>query len=401
MVDLVINNGEDLLTRLWNNVISRGVVNRRLDSSRLGLLLSAIASEQNVTISLIKTYMSQFALATSTDKVMVENMARMFAVRRLKSKSKVILEFYRIGDDNTTLKIKAGFKVGATSDSKIAFRTIQDAYLWKGTQSTTVMAYSVSSGAKNNVDAGVLNKFETNGYNTQIGVINPEPAFGGYNEESIESLRERATGFRYDRDGTKYNIQQLLYQNGVPTYKYTLDEYNGGPGTFQICIDTTSDAEFEDIQKSLQYRHYTGIKPTFVRATRVYLNIYVAITTTGTQDYTPIEKQSIYNHVNTRIQRFFAAYCVVGADLNVGRLKSAIYSELSDYEIENIDLSFDQGIVVNQQNVIKIPSTYRVYPNKIITDLNYEGEYVPTENEDEDLYYEEEFYEEIDEDDNL
>ena len=59
--------------------------------------------------------MSQFALATSTDKVMVENMARMFAVRRLKSKSKVILEFYRIGDDNTTLKIKAGFKVGATS----------------------------------------------------------------------------------------------------------------------------------------------------------------------------------------------------------------------------------------------------------------------------------------------
>ena len=388
MVDLIIENGEDLLTRLWNNVISRGVVNRRIDSSRLGLLLSAIASEQNTTISLIKTYMSQFVLATSTDKIIVENMARMFAVRRLSSKSKVVLEFYRIGNDTSTLKIKAGFKVGATSDSKIAFRTISDAYIWKGTQSTTVIAYSVSSGAKNNVGAGILNKFEQNGYNTQVAVINPEPAFGGYNDESIESLRRRATGFRYDRDGTKYNIQQLLYQNGIPEYKYSLLEYSDGPGTFQICIDTTSDAEFEDIQKSLNYRHYIGIKPTFIRATRVYINIYVAITTTGTQDYTPLEKQTIYNHVTTRIQRFFAAYCVVGADLNVGRLKSALYSELVNYEIENITLSFDQGIVITKQNVIKIPDTYRVYPNKIITDINYQGEFIYGNDNDNDVLYE-------------
>lgn len=381
MVDLIINNGDDLLTRLWNNVISRGVVNRRIDSSRLGLLLSAIASEQNTTISLIKTYMSQFALSTSTDKIMVENMARMFAVRRLASKSKVVLEFYRISDDNSTLKIKAGFKVGATSDSKIAFRTISDAYIWKGTQSTTVIAYSVSSGAKNNVAAGILNKFEQNGYNTKVAVINPEPSFGGYNDESIEALRKRATGFRYDRDGTQYNIQQILYQNGVPRHKYTLLEYSDGPGTFQICIDTTSDAELEDIQKSIMYRHFIGIKPTFIRATRVYLNIYVAITTTGIKDYTPLEKQTIYNHVNTRIQRFFAAYCVVGADLNVSRLKAALYSELSSYEIEDITLSFDHGIVVDNQNKIKIPDTYRVYPNKIITDINYQGEFIYNDND--------------------
>ena len=387
MVELIINNGDEILTRLWNNVIAKGVVNRRIDSSRLGLLLSAIASEQNTILSLIRTYMSQFALSTSTDKVMVENMARMFAVRRLMSKSKVVLEFYRLDDDNTTIKIKSGFKVGSTSDPKIAFRTITDAYIWKGTQSTTVIAYSISSGAKNNVGAGVLNKFETNGYNTKIGVINPEPAFGGYNEESIESLRKRATGFRYNRDGTKYYLQQLLYQNGIPVYKYTLEEYSDGPGTFQVCIDTSSDAEFQDIQKSIAYRNFIGIKPNFVRATRVYINIYVAITTTGTQDYTPLEKQTIYNHVSTRIQRFFAAYCVVGADLNVGRLKSALYSELNAYEIENIELSFDQGVVINNKNIIAIPDTYRVYPNKIITDINYQGEFIYNNNNDNEFLY--------------
>lgn len=376
MVDIVVNNGEDLLTRLWNNAISRGVVNRRIDSSRLGLLFSAIASEQNTTISLIRSYMNQFALSTSTDKVMVENMARMFAVRRLASKSKVVLQFFRIGDDNSTIRIKAGFKVGSTSDSKIAFRTISDAYLFKGTQSVTVVAYSVSSGAKNNIAAGMLNKFESNGYNAQIAVTNPEPAFGGYNDESIEALRNRATGFRYDRDGTKYNIQQLLYQNGVPQYRYALLEYNDGPGTFQICIDTTSDAEFEDIQKSINYRHYVGVKPTFIRAARMYINIYVSITTTGEKDYTPLEKQNIYNLVNTRIQRFFAAYCVVGADLNVGRLKASLYSGLVEYEIEEITLSFDQGVVINPQSIIVVPDNARVFANKIITDINYDGEYV-------------------------
>jgi len=386
MVDIVVNNGEDLLTRLWNNAISRGVVNRRIDSSRLGLLFSAIASEQNTTISLIRSYMNQFVLSTSTDKVMVENMARMFAVRRLASKSKVVLQFFRIGDDNSTIRIKAGFKVGSTSDSKIAFRTISDAYLFKGTQSVTVIAYSVSSGAKNNIAAGMLNKFESNGYNAQIAVTNPEPAFGGYNDESIEALRNRATGFRYDRDGTKYNIQQLLYQNGIPQYRYALLEYNDGPGTFQVCVDTTSDAEFEDIQKSINYRHYVGVKPTFIRAARMYINIYVSITTTGEKDYTPLEKQNIYNLVNTRIQRFFAAYCVVGADLNVGRLKASLYSGLVEYEIEEITLSFDQGVVINPQSIIVVPDNARVFANKIITDINYDGEYVYNTEDSNDDY---------------
>ena len=251
-------------------------------------------------------------------------------------------------------------------------------------QSVTVIAYSVSSGARNNVGAGLLNKFESNGYNTQIGVTNPEPAFGGYNDESIESLRNRATGFRYDRDGTKYNIQQILYQNGINQQRYSLQEYNDGPGTFQIWIDTTSDAEFEDIQKSIGYRKFLGIKPTYVRVARMYINIYVSITTTGEKDYTPLEKQNIYNVVNTRIQRFFAAYCVVGADLNVGRLKASLYSSLAEYEIEEISLSFDQGVVINPQSVIVVPDNARVFANKIITDINYDGEYVYDNGEDND-----------------
>ena len=44
MVDLVINNGEEVLDNLWQNLINTGVVNRRHDTSRVGLLLAAIAT---------------------------------------------------------------------------------------------------------------------------------------------------------------------------------------------------------------------------------------------------------------------------------------------------------------------------------------------------------------------
>ena len=77
-----------------------------------------------------------------------------------------------------------------------------------------------------------------------------------------------------------------------------------------------------------------------------------------------------------------------------------MYSELSNYEIENINLSFDQGVVIDNKNVIKIPETYRVFPNKIITDINYEGEFIESDNDEAYLYEEEEFYE-VEEDDNM
>ncbi|MBR3208653.1 MAG: baseplate J/gp47 family protein [Bacilli bacterium] len=376
MVEVTINQGDEVLQRLWNNVISRGVVNRRLDSSRLGLLLSAIASEENVMVGLVQSYMNQFSINTCTDKVMLENMTRMFLSRRQASKSKVVLTFYRIDPHSGTIKIPAGFAVGATSDSKIKFKTISDVYLWKGSDSVSVLAYSLASGKTNNVGARILNKFATNGFNAIVGVINYDPAFGGYNTESIDHLRNRATGFRYDRDGTDYFIRQILYANGIPAYRYYLQEYIDGPGTYLICIDTTSDAEFEDVQKTFNYRHIYGVKPVFIRAKRVHINLYIAITTTGTHDYMPNEKNNLYNQISERVQHFFAAYCAVGSDINVGRLKASILSELSSYEIEDIRISFDQGIVVNKQKMIVVPNTYRVFPNKIIVDLNYQGEYV-------------------------
>lgn len=373
MVEVTINNGNQVLTRLWNNIISRGVVNRRLDSSRLGLLLSAIATELNTTLSLIKSYMNQFTLSSCTDRVLVENMARMFAVRRLKSRAKVVLEFTRLTDYNESIKIPAGFAVTSSADPKIIFKTVSDVYLWKGTQSVSVLALCNNAGANYNVEAGVLDTFQTNGFNTLVGVINPKPAYGGYNDESIENLKMRAGHFRYTRDGTLADLRRQLHMLGIENNRFSYTEYPDGYGSYLLCIDVDSQSELEDIIASLEYRKIAGIKPVFRAAYRQYINIYVDIETAGEVDYTPTQKNGLYNDVNESIQRFFSIYCTVGADLSVTRLKASINSALSSYDISTIDVSFDNGIIIDDRNVIRLPDTHVFYPAKILTSLNYAG----------------------------
>ena len=52
MVQLQINDGTTILDNLWQNLINSGARNRRPDTSHTGLLLSAVATELNVAISL-------------------------------------------------------------------------------------------------------------------------------------------------------------------------------------------------------------------------------------------------------------------------------------------------------------------------------------------------------------
>lgn len=118
MVNLVINNGEEVLDNLWQNLINTGVVNRRHDSSRTGLLLSAIATELNIAITLLQSYANQFSLQTATDRVLIENLASTYANRRVSSKSKAILTFYRYSGYTDSVKIPAGFAV--RSENQVA-----------------------------------------------------------------------------------------------------------------------------------------------------------------------------------------------------------------------------------------------------------------------------------------
>lgn len=373
MVQLKINDGNNILDNLWQNLINTGARNRRHDSSHTGLLLSAIATELNVAITLLQSYADQFTLQTATDRVLIESMASQYANRRLASKSKAVLVFYRLEGYTESVKIPAGFAVRATSAGNIIFKTVSDVYLWKGSQSVSVLAYSINSGSQYNVEANTLTMFANSEFNGRIAVTNPDGAFGGYNDESINHLRNRANGFRYERDGTLQDINRQLYENGAPQYKFCAEEYIDGPGTYMICIDADSDYEFEDIVTRMGYRHVYGVKPVYVRAARIYVDMYITIQIDRLVDYQASQKDTIYREVNDTIQKFFSAYCVVGVDVRINTLKAALNNALSGYDISDIDIAISNAIKVNKRNVIEIGNTQRAIPNKVLTSLEFLG----------------------------
>lgn len=373
MVKLIINNGEDILSNLWQNIINSGARTRRHDSSHLGLMLSAIATEMNVVVTLLQSYANQFTLETATDRILIENLSSKFANRRLASKSKALLTFYRYGGYTESVKIPAGFAVRADTAGNIIFKTSQDVYLWKGMQSVSVLAYSINSGTQNNVDANTLTIFANGEFNGSIGVTNPDAAFGGYDDESITHLKNRSHGFRYERDNTLADIQRQLYMCGVPQHKFSTEEYIDGPGTYMICIDADSDYEFSDIITRLDYRNHYGIRPSYIRATRVYLDMYVTVQTAGDVDYNSNEKNTIYNNINNAIQKFFAAYCVVGADVSLNALTAAINNSLSNFQIADVNIDIANTVIANKRNVIEIGNTQRAMPNKVLTSIEFVG----------------------------
>ncbi len=374
MVELQINDGRDILDNLWSNVINTGIRKRRHDSTHTGLLLSAIATELNVAISILQSYANQFTMATMTDRILIENMASLFANRRLASKSKAILTFYRLEGYTETATIPAGFAVRASNAPNIIFKTTSTVYLWKGEQTVSVAAYSIGSGTQNNVQANTLTVFANERFSGLIGVTNVEPSFGGYDDESISHLRDRANGFRYERDNTRLDLQRQLYECGVRAHQYHMEEYNDDAGTYMICIDSDSDSAFEDVVSRMQYRKAAGIEATYVRATRLYIDMYITVKTAGEVDYTDEQKKEIYQDINTSIRKFFAAYCVVGADVKVNSLKAALNTALSRFEIADIEIEIANSVTMNEnKNAVVINNTVKAYPNKVITSLEYVG----------------------------
>jgi hypothetical protein len=361
--------------QIWNLYIQYGLVNRKFTKGRLGLLTSAISTELGVIMSILNSYASQFSIDTVTDASLLESMIKPFTIRRPATYSRVLLTFTRADNYNESVRIPRGFAVSDSGDSTVIFKTASDIYLWKGNKSATGVAYCVNTGSKYNVVANKLTYFSNSEWNTVLYVNNEEPAFGGMDDESLESAKQRANMFRYDRDGTTVHLRSLMYQLGLNVQQYYIEEYGMGYGTILIILDVDSESEFQDIQQKLLYDKVMGVKYYFVRANRRYVNFYVHLKTIGASDYSEAEKENIYTIVQNTIQNIFAYYLSVGVDLSVTTLVTEINTQLSgNYNIYSVSVSFDEGVTIEKNNKIKVSKYERVYTNKIVTDITYIGE---------------------------
>ena len=85
------------------------------------------------------------------------------------------------------------------------------------------------------------------------------------------------------------------------------------------------------------------------------------------------EKNTIYNNINNAIQKFFAAYCVVGADVSLNALTAAINNSLSNFQIADVNIDIANTVIANKRNVIEIGNTQRAMPNKVLTSIEFVG----------------------------
>lgn len=367
-LDLSYLNSNQIVDKLYENSIANGLIKRKFTKGRLGLLYSAIGQELELIVGILNSYTNQFSLDSCTDPALLESLLKPIVTRRVASKARAVLTFTRDNGYSESVRIPSGFAVKTSGG--ITFVTNSDVYLWKGTNSVKVMAYSLNTGSKYNVGADTLTSFtNSSNWNVNLSVTNEYPAFGGLDDESLTEARLRANGFRYERDGTLQDIRNQIYLLGYEYRGYRIEEYIDGYGTVLIALDCDSDEAFEDLCTLLNMYKVAGISYHFARVTRKYVNFYVDLQITGAQTRTPAEQESLHNSVESTVQTFFTNYIGVGDDVSISYLINNLNTAIASSDVYNISITVDDNIKITDKNKILVQNTERIYPNQITTNI--------------------------------
>ena len=127
-------------------------------------------------------------------RILVIQMLRLYGVERdYGSKARVELVFTLTASFTQPFSIPKGFEVTTTTlyaSRPLVFRTIEDLTIFPGQIQGKVIAECTDIGVLGNVPAGNLTNFTTP-MSFLREVSNPEPAYGGTDTESIDSVEDR------------------------------------------------------------------------------------------------------------------------------------------------------------------------------------------------------------------
>ena len=368
-VESLLELNEDSILAQLNSIAQElGLIKEVFETSRIHIHYAVFARVFGNISQIIAQYYDNLDLDDITDESLLEQQIKQYIQKRDAKVSKVILEFSRRSDSHDKtydIIIPRNLEVMTESDDPIIFRTAESRFLWKDTYSVLVPAYSVEVGSINNVASHTLTFFDDNEYFAQIQVTNPNPAYGGSDEETAFDARDRIGLFRYGRDATKDSILNVLYENGVSYYGCNIIEYYEGFGTVLICMDVDSEEEFNDIIAVIEAQKPGGIKYQYSMVDYVYININVIVKIVAEKSY-----------IKDAIETFFANQIYVGKKLSINRLESYILQYLFDerYDIYEVDIEIENNSdlkIDSETGQLKINQYQRLYPNLIYTTIEY------------------------------
>lgn len=362
--------------------IEKGLINNVFETSRIYVYYAVFARVFGNLTQTVAEYINNINIDTTTDEALLDQLIKPFVQKKYAKVAKVILEFKRRKDyigDTYDVFIPRDFEVMTEGANPIIFRTAESRILWKDAYKVLIPAYSVEFGSLNNLSANTLTYFNDAEY-AGIEVTNPNPAYGGADEETAFDTRNRINLYRYGRDGSRDYLQQLIFNSGVSYYGYNIIEYWDGFGSVLIALDVPAEEEYQDIVQSIDILKRDGVKYHYCQVEYVYINITVTVNMLGDNIFTTYDKNEAEENIRTAVELYFKNNIYVGRKLSKNRLEAFILQYLVDekydiYETEveiasNNELTYD--IYTGQ---IKVEEYQRLYPNKIRTVIEYDKEW--------------------------
>lgn len=377
---LISLNEEKILADLNAIAIEKGLITNVFETSRIYIYYAVFARVLgNVTRS-IAEYISNMDIETTTDEALLDQLIKPFVKKRNAKVAKVILKFTRREDalNITDVFIPRDFEVMTEGNDPIIFRTAESRVFWKDAYEVLIPAYSVEFGSLNNLSANKLTYFNDAMY-SDIEVTNPDPAYGGADEETAFDTRNRIDSFRYARDGSISYLQQLIFDNNVSYYGYNIIEYWDGFGSVLIALDVMSDDEYYDIVQSIESMKRDGVKYHYCQVGYIYIDVTVTVKITGDKMGTEYTQNEIETNIKTAMELYFNSNIHVGKKLSQNRLEAYLLQYLVDerydiYETE-IEIAPSKEYKTNPTTgQIEVEPWQRLYPSRLTTNIEYNAE---------------------------
>ena len=377
-VIIEILSEERILADILAIAQDKGVINEIFEQSRIYIYYSVFARVLGNLFSLYSQYLKSVDIFETTDEALLEILLRPFIQKKMATTSKTILRFRRRDIDNfyhEDVRIPLGTRVSTEDTNPILFRTAEGAILRKNQYEIHVPAYSIEYGYKNNVGKDTLVYFHSDVFSV-IEVTNIVPATGGQNEETAFDARSRLHLFRYARDGSIDYVNKLITDQGIIPLNYSISQYYDGGGSLLIALDIDSIYQYYDIIKEIENKLFKGLSVHFCRVSRIYLNLNIDISITGTKMHDSYDVIDIKQKIGEAIEIFFEAKISVGTKLSIKRLEAFIINYLvqNDFEIYELDITVaDNNNLVfdNETGEIIMEPYEKLYANKIQTEIHY------------------------------
>lgn len=355
--------GEEILSSLYNNAIANGLVTARFEQGRLGLLFSVIAKEFVTFETIIENYIAEMNLSTAREVSSIELLSTPFHTRQPAKTSTATLRFTKNETITEDYVIPYGTIVETAELNPITYYTIETKTLYKENNYVDIVAFSTDAGSSTIVKEDSLVVIADNNIRG-LYVTNPEPSYGGTDQEKIDRLRSSVLSFRFQLEkGTFSALNEELRDYGFEMKDFNIVENEFGYGSLSVYLDTTNDDVVDAVKLLVSTQKACGIYLTVKKVTPVPVEFDFSIQISSRNSLFPEQR----NRLKAEISSIFSEFVDnvgVGKDFYLTKAIAYIYNNLSgewalsDIQIEtntaaeNID---EKGnIIVESWEAVKI-----------------------------------------------